>query len=177
MLRKTEEIRYRQMPYNQGYNKGESLDFSEVNAILGEYPVNGTLEEQKDVIHRAITSACAILDDSSNTTIPSDRSTTKIDFLTNILQQLVAAIVDALLSPKVIMLLMVYKTLMEPEDSEGKDMFNTEDLLRLMNNLIKSVVREVRELIIQKLMDYIIEHLTPLALQLQARVLSELFAA
>jgi hypothetical protein len=177
MLRKTEEIRYRQMPYNQGYNKGESLDFSEVNAILGEYPVNGTLEEQKDVIHRAITSACAILDDSSNTTIPSDRSTTKIDFLTNILQQLVAAIVDALLSPKVIMLLMVNKTLMEPEDSEGKDMFNTEDLLRLMNNLIKSVVREVRELIIQKLMDYIIEHLTPLALQLQARVLSEQFAA
>ena len=177
MLRKTEEIRYRQMPYNQGYNKGESLDFSEVNAILGEYPVNGTLEEQKDVIHRAITSACAILDDSSNTTIPSDRSTTKIDFLTNILQQLVAAIVDALLSPKVIMLLMVNKTLMEPEDSEGKDMFNTEDLLRLMNNLIKSVVREIRELIIQKLMDYIIEHLTPLALQLQARVLSEQFAA
>lgn len=177
MLRRTEEIRYRQMPYNQGYNVGKSIDFSDVNAILNDYPVNGTLEEQKDVIHRALTSACAILDDSRDIAMPSDRSTIKIDFLTNILQQLVAAIVDAVLSPKVLMLLMVNKVLMEPEDSESKDVFNTEDLLRLMNNLIKSVVREVRELIIQKLMDYIIEHLTPMALQLQARVASEQFAA
>lgn len=177
MLRRTEEIRYRQMPYNQGYNVGKSIDFSDVNAILNDYPVNGTLEEQKDVIHRALTSACAILDDSSDIAMPSDRSTIKIDFLTNILQQLVAAIVDAVLSPKVLMLLMVNKVLMEPEDSESKDVFNTEDLLRLMNNLIKSVVREVRELIIKKLMDYIIEHLTPMALQLQARVASEQFAA
>ena len=177
MLRRTEEIRYRQMPYNQGYNVGKSIDFSDVNAILNDYPVNGTLEEQKDVIHRALTSACAILDDNRDIAMPSDRSTIKIDFLTNILQQLVAAIVDEVLSPKVLMLLMVNKVLMEPEDSESKDVFNTEDLLRLMNNLIKSVVREVRELIIQKLMDYIIEHLTPMALQLQARVASEQFAA
>lgn len=177
MLRRTEEIRYRQMPYNQGYNVGKSIDFSDVNAILDDYPVNGTLENQKDVIHRALTSACAILDDSSDIAMPSDRSTIKIDFLTNILQQLVAAIVDAVLSPKVLMLLMVNKVLMEPEDSENKDVFNTEDLLRLMNNLIKSVVRQVRELIIKKLMDYIIEHLTPMALQLQAMVASEQFAA
>lgn len=174
MLRKTEEIRYRQLPYNQGYNDGEIIDFTEVTKILEKFPEKGSLEDQKEVINRALTKACDILDERSKVTIPSDRNTTKIDFLTNILQQLVAAIVDAVLSPKVLMLLMVNRALMEREPAEP---FSTEDLMRLLKNVVKSLVKEVRDLIIKKLLDYIIQYLTPLALQLQSKILSEQFAA
>jgi hypothetical protein len=174
MLKKTEEIRYRQMPYNQGYNEGESIDFTEVTKILEEYPSNGSEEEQKEVIRKALNRACDILNSRKNITTPSDRSTTNIDFLTDILQQLVAAIVDAVLSPKVLMLLMVNNALIE---SQPEEPFNTEALMRILKNVIKSLVREVRDLIMKKLLDYIIEYLTPLALQIQARVFSEQFAA
>jgi hypothetical protein len=174
MLRKTEEIRYRQLPYNQGYNEGEIIDFTEVTKILESYPENGSLEEQKEVISKALTKACDLLNKRKNITTQSDRSTTNVDFLTNVLQQLVASIVDAVLSPKVLMLLMVNRALMESNTGEP---FSTEDLMRLLKNLVKSLVREVRDLIIKKLLDYILEYLTPLALQLQAKVLSEQFAA
>jgi hypothetical protein len=115
-----------------------------------------------------------VLDERNKITSPSDRNTTKIDFLTDILQQLVAAIVDAVLSPKVLMLLMVNRALMETQPDEP---FSTEGLMRLLKNVVKSLVREVRDLIIKKLLDYIIQYLTPLALQLQAKILSEQFAA
>ena len=174
MLRKTEEIRYRQLPYNQGYNDGETVDFTEVSKILETFPENGSLEDKKKVINQALTKACNILDERSKITTPSDKSTTKIDFLTDILQQLVAAIVDAVLSPKVLMLLMVNRALME---SQPEEPLSTEGLMRLLKNVVKAVVREVRDLIIKKLLDYIIQYLTPLALQLQAKVQSEQFAA
>ena len=174
MLRKTEEIRYRQLPYNQGYNDGETIDFTEVTKILEKFPEKGSLEDQKKVINQALTTACNILDERSKVTVPSDRNTTKIDFLTNILQQLVAAVVDAVLSPKVLMLLMVNRALMESNPDEP---FTTEGLMRLLKNVIKSLVKEVRDLIMKKLLDYILQYLTPLALQLQAKILSEQFAA
>lgn len=174
MLRKTEEIKYRQLPYNQGYNDGETVNFTEVTKILETFPENGTLEDQKKVINQALTKACNILDDRNKTSIPSDKSITKIDFLTDILQQLVATIVDAVLSPKVLMLLMVNRSLME---SQPEEPLNTEGLMKLMKNVVKSVVREVRDLIMKKILDYIIQYLTPLALQLQAKVQSEQFAA
>lgn len=72
------------------------------------------------------------------------------------------------------MLLMVNNALIE---SQPEEPFNTEALMRILKNVIKSLVREVRDLIMKKLLDYIIEYLTPLALQIQARVLSEQFAA
>ena len=173
MLRKTEEIRYRQLPYNEGYNDGTSIDFNEINKILMDYPENGTLEEQKSVIKKALDIACATVEDRENVTTLSDSSTTKIDFLTNILQQLVAAIVDAVLSPKVLMLIMINKILM---GDDGEPM-NTEDLMRLVKNLVKALVKEARDLIMKKLLDYILEYLTPMALQLQAKIQSEQFAA
>jgi len=174
MLRKTEEIRYRQMPYNQGYNEGETVDFSEVNAILNTFPTNGSKEEQKEVITKALTYACDAFESRQNITIPSDNNTTRVDFLTDILQQLVAAIVDSVLSPKILMLLMVNKALM---DTQVDEPFNTEALMRILKNVVKALVREVRDLIIKKLLDYIIKYLTPLILQLQAKIFSEQFAA
>ena len=175
MLKKTEELRYRQLPYNQGYNKGQTVDFSEVTDILKDYPENGTLEEQKTVIKKALERACAIVDerDGSNITALSDKGTTKIDFLTNILQQLVAEIVDAVLSPKVLMLIMINKILMGDEG----EALSVDELLRMVKNLITSMIKEIRDLIVKKLLDYILQYLTPLALQIKAKIQSEQFAA
>lgn len=174
MLNRAEEMRYHQSPLNQGYNDGYTVDFDSVSAILNGFPENGTLDEQKEVISQALTQACNVLDSSKSTTVSTDKSTIKVDFLTNILEQLVQAIVDAVLSPKVLMLLMVNNSLMS---SQSDETLNTEQLLRILKNVIKSLVKEVRDLIMKKILDYIIQMLTPLALQIQAKVLSEQFAA
>jgi len=174
MLKKTEEIRYRQLPYNQGYNEGITIDFTEVNKILETFPENGTDEEKKEVINKALIAACNGIGNKNNTTLSTDNSTVEIDFLTNILQQLVAAMVDALFSPKLLMLLFINNELMNGMDEEP---LNAEDLMKLLKSVIKSLVREVRDLIMQKILDYILKYLTPMALQIQAKVFSEQFAA
>ena len=174
MLKETEEMKYRQIPFNQGYNRSYSADFSEAYKILESFDSNSSLEDQKDAINKALKKACAILDERDDITAVSDSSTIKIDFLTSLLQNLIAAIVDSVLSPKVLMLLLVNRALIQPGDDKP---FDVEDLVKILKNIVKSLVKEIRDLIMKKLLDYILNYLTPLALELKAKIQSEQFAA
>lgn len=174
MLKETEEMKYRQIPFNQGYNRSYSADFSEAYKILESFDSNSSLEDQKDAINKALKKACAILDERDDVTAVSDSSTIKIDFLTSLLQNLIAAIVDSVLSPKVLMLLLVNRALIQPGDDKP---FDVEDLVKILKNIVKALVKEIRDLIMKKLLDYILNYLTPLALELKAKIQSEQFAA
>lgn len=178
MLHETEQIKYHQMPFNEGY----SVDFSEVTNILSEYPENGTLEEQKDVISRALDVATATVSGDRNidkiatsnySSSSNSSSSASIDFLTNILEQLVMSLTDAILSPKVLMLLYVNNELL----GGNGEALKPSDLMKLMKGVIKSMISEIKDMIMQKIMDYILEQLMPLALKLQAAILSEQTAA
>ena len=174
MLKETEEMKYRQIPFNQGYNRSFSADFSEAYKILESLDSNSSLEDQKYKINMALRKACIILDERDHLTSISDSSTIKIDFLTSLLQNLIAAIVDSVLSPKVLMLLIVNRALIKPGDDKP---FDAEDLIKILKNIVKSLVKEIRDLIMKKLLDYILNYLSPLALELKAKIQREQFAA
>ena len=178
MLHETEQIKYHQMPFNEGY----SVDFSEVTNILSEYPENGTLEEQKDVISRALDVATATVSGDRNidkiatsnySSSSSSSSSASIDFLTNILEQLVMSLTDAILSPKVLMLLYINNELL----GGNGEALKPSDLMKLMKGVIKSMISEIKDMIMQKIMDYILEQLMPLALKLLSAIISEQTAA
>ena len=170
LLKKTEQLRYNQSPYTEGYGNGQTIDFSSIENLLADYPQKGTLEEQKYVVSKALEQACAIIDENVLPEYRSKSSSIKINFLTNILEQLVACIVDAILSPKVLMLLEINRRLMS---DEGEPELNTELLLKLMKNVITALVRELRDLILQKILSYILEFLTQMQAELMALVQSE----
>ena len=176
LLRKTEELRYHQSPYTEGYGDGQVVDLSDAERILADYPVNGTLEEQKDVVNRAIEAACATLEDTLLPEYQSKKSSVKLNFLTNIFQQLALCLVDCIMSPKVLMLIEINDMLMNDYDDVEYPL-TTEHLVQLAKNLITSLIKELRDLIMQKILDYIIEFLTPMILELQAFIASEQFAA
>ena len=178
LLKKTEELRYNQSPYTEGYGRGQTIDFGSIENLLADYPQKGTLEEQKYYIKTSLEQACAVLDENVLPEYRSKSSSIKINFLTNILEQLVACVVDAILSPKVLMLLEVNRQLMQPEDDKkGGPKLNTEFLLKIMKNIITALVRELRDLILQKILSYIISFLTPIAVELQAAIQSEQWQA
>lgn len=172
MMRKSEEMRYHQMPFNQGYNKGTDINLDAVNDILLEYPNDGTLSEKRYVLERALEQATAILEDREDIVATSDSSTLKIDFLTNVLQQLMLQLVDCILSPKILMLMAVNNAMVHGNTDEK---INAQMLMSAMKGVIKSAVREIRDMMIQKLLDYVLEFLSPVALQLQASIASEQF--
>ena len=176
LLRKTEELRYHQSPYTEGYGDGQVVDLSDAERILADYPVNGTLEEQKDVVNRAIEAACATLEDTLLPEYQSKKSSVKLNFLTNIFQQLALCLVDCIMSPKVLMLIEINDMLMNNYDDVELPL-TTEHLVQMAKNIITSLIKELRDLIMQKILDYIIEFLTPMILELQAFIASEQFAA
>ena len=176
LLRKTEELRYHQSPYTEGYGDGQVVDLSDAERILADYPVNGTLEEQKDVVNRAIEAACATLEDTLLPEYQNKKSSVKLNFLTNIFQQLALCLVDCIMSPKVLMLIEINDMLMNDYDDVEKPL-TTEHLVQMAKNIITSLIKELRDLIMQKMLDYIIEFLTPMILELQAFIASEQFAA
>lgn len=170
LLNKTEQIRYNQSPYTEGYGDGQTIDFASVENLLADYPENGTLEEQKYVISRALEQACAVIDENILPEYRSDSSSIKINFLTNVLEQLVACVVDAILSPKVLMLLEVNRQLMS---DEGAPELSTDMLLKITKNIITALIRELRDLILHKILSYILSFLTPMAVELQTAVQAE----
>ena len=187
MLDATEELRYGKMPFDNGYSDDSGIDMSEVTNILSAYPENGTLEEQKYVLNKALEAATGIFNNigsggiesasSSNSSSTNKKksglklnSNLGTDFLLNALESMVMAIVDAMLSPKVLLLLAVNQALMSGDSDKP---ITAKDLMSAMQNIVKSLVREVRDMIMEKILDYIIKTLTPIALQIQALIVSE----
>lgn len=175
MMSESEKIRFHQLSYTQGYNSDAEVNFQKITDLLAQYPETGTLQEQKDVINSVLEASCAMVAAAPELTAMNDASTVKINFLTNILQQLAATLVDALLSPKILTLLYVNEVLMRDEGE--KEPMNAEMLMRLMKSIITAVIREVRDIILQKLLDMVLELLMPVVKELQELMLSEQFAA
>jgi hypothetical protein len=174
LLEKTARLKYNQLPYTEGYGDGEVIDLSSVEAILQNYPENGTIEEQKKVLNDALDEACNSVESSlTQGNRIGQNSSVRISFLTNALQQLTACVVDSIMSPKILMLLLINNELM----NDCGDMITTDQLMNLCKNIVTSLIKEVRDLIMQKMLDYIMKFIIPMVLKIQAYILSEQFAA
>ena len=170
MLQQAEDKRYHQQPYLN--DKTDTVDLSDVYDILQNYPENGTKQEQETVLSNAISAATAKVTSNQNVYALQDSKKTKLDFATNMLSQLAAILVQSLLSPKVLMLIAVNKQLM----GDGGETFNAEELLNGMKGLVVGIVKELRDLILKKLLDYILDYLGPLAAQLSFKIEKEKFS-
>lgn len=170
MLNETEEKRFHQQPYLN--DKTETVDLSDVFEMLSNYPENGTKQEQRTLIENVITAATAKVSSNRNVYAAEDSTKLKINFVENMLQQLTAILVNSILTPKLLLLIAVNKQLM----GDGGETFNIKDLLNGMKGLIVAIVKELRDMIIQKLLDYLLDYLGPLAKELLEREVKEKYA-
>lgn len=169
MQTRAEEIRYNQLPYFQTGGNSISLDLSSVNDILNEYPESGTLEEQKTVISHALTQTSAVVAEYNGNITEG-----KINFMSNLLEQLILSIVDAVVSPKLLLVMYVNNELMSSNENGA---INTEQLMRIMKPIIKQLVKDIRDYIMREMLEFILKQLTQLALQMQAMVIKEKYQA
>ena len=164
LLRLSEERRAKQ--YNFGNSTNTSATFEEVRDILKEYDDASTLEEQVDVISRAITQASVTISDGVN---ESDKYGVQFGFVFDLIENLVLAIVNAVLTPKVLMLLEVNRQIM----GGNWKAFTIEDLLEAMQGIIVMIIKEVRDLIIQELLKLVLKYLEPLKEMIESIILRE----
>lgn len=162
LMRLAEERRVNILKANSGAREG----YDKLVDIINEFDENATLNEQKDVLKRAITQASVTV---SGGLPESDKLNVEFNFVADLIQNLVEAIVYSLLSPKVMMLLEVNEELMG-----GRwEKFTMRDLLMAMRSIIIAVVKEIRDLILQELMRLLNEKLQPIIEMLSSIILRE----
>ena len=104
LIRRAQEKRARMENFGNG--PIPAGDYETVKKIFEEYDENATPEEKKDVIKRVFSHMSATISEGAN---PEDEDKIGFNFASDILEQLVFVLIQAILSPKVMMLLYVNK--------------------------------------------------------------------
>lgn len=148
-----EEIEHRaELKRAQGYEFIDDnhhtlkVSLDEAYSILNEFNDNATLQENKDVITRAITKATASITDE---VLPEDRYSLHLNLIQELIKGLTLSIVLSLLSPKIILLFEVNRRLMNKNIDEP---LSLEEFLESIGGLITAIVLEVRDLLLRELL-------------------------
>jgi len=153
LLRKAEEKRARQERF--GNVTHETGLFTKVEDILNEYDANAELHEQVDVLHRAITQASVTVSEG----VPdSDKFDVEFNFIFDLIEALTTAIVNGILSPKVLMLLEINQKIM----GGTWEKFTMKDLIQALRSIIVAIVKEIRDVVIQELLKLVLKALEPI---------------
>ncbi len=155
MLRDSELKRSQMYVNNDGNNSAKKANGNEAFDILNEFDNNATLNENKEVIKRAITQATASITEE---VLPEDRYSIQFNIVQELIKTLVLTLVETLISPKIVLLYEVNRTLMGQDYTK----YNIEDFLKSIEGLLISIVREIRDLILQELLDWCIRILLDL---------------
>ena len=118
--------------------------------------LSGDTVNEEEVLHRAITQAKVTVTEGSD---GSDEYGIANNFIFSLLNNLITAIVQSLLSPKLLMVIVVNQSMM----GGGKwEKFNFSNLFKALQDIIIGIVKEVKDLIIDKLWKLVAIRLDPL---------------
>ena len=164
LIRRAQEKRARKEPFGENAHTDQTMNA--VNDILKEYDDTATLENRMDVIKRVFSTASATISEGADS---QDEDSIKFGFITDVMEQLVFALMKTLLSPKVMMLLMVNKEIM---GGFGQNP-TYDEILREMRSIIISVAKEIRDMILAELWKLVMSKLQPLIDLMSDLVLKE----
>ena len=129
--------------------------FYDAKQILSASLSRDTVNEE-EVLHRTITQAKVTVTEGSD---GSDEYGIANNFMFSLLNNLITAIVQSLLSPKLLMVIVVNQSMM----GGGKwEKFNFSNLFKALQDIIVGIVKEVKDLIIDKLWKLVATRLDPL---------------
>lgn len=158
---------------------------TEIYNILDAYKADASREEQTEILVRAFTRAAEIVNgdndsDSSNgagNTVESPMNSGEEDskfmsFLKKAIKFLIAQIVNAILTPKVLMLMQVNKKLMgnDPLSLDRNYKFTEKDILRSLEGVISGMIKQVIDSIHKELLRVILSAIS----QIMSSYLKEL---
>ena len=166
MLEKSELKRSQGYAFSDSSTHTANISLDDAYSILSEFDDNATLNENKEVITRAITTATAKITEE---VLPEDRYNVKLNLVQELIKGLVLIIVESLLTPKIILLFEVNKQLMGGHDEN----LTLEDFLNTISSLITAIVVEIRDIILRELLNWALSILTELLEKLSSMLVME----
>lgn len=170
MLRDAELKRSKMYVNSDGNKQSKIVDISESLDILNEFDNNATLNENKEVISRAITQATASITEE---VLPEDKYSIQFNFVENLINSLVIVLVETLITPKFVLLYEVNRNLMGQFDFDKYKDYDIEYFLKSIEGLLVSIVKELRDIILQKLLEWCLKILMELNLRAAELLIKE----
>lgn len=157
-------------------NDNGSESINEIYDIIDSYNTDATLNEKVETISLALTkaaNACGFtdggegnainqqyIDNSSRfASVSGDKSSIQ-NFINQAIKFLTSSIVNAMLTPKVLMLMQVNRMMMGTYAMPVRQKLSVEDLLNGLSDLLKGVIREIVNTIQKELLRLILERLS-----------------
>lgn len=163
MMERTAELRAK------GYEFGTSGNtaFKSIAELLDSYDTATTLHSREEAISRAFTEAAVLVSQGS-----TDENSYGVEcsFVMNLVESLVQVLVEAVLTPKVLLLFEVNNQLM----GQTWHKLSFEELLMQMRGIIVTIVRQVKDLVAQELLKLVIKLLDPIVATVKNLILKEI---
>lgn len=135
-----------------------TMPIEELTSFTDEYNQTSTLVEKRTVITNSINNMAENL--ASQTPDNQDKQTIKINFVGDLIKNLIKSIANIVISPKIIIIFLINFKILYGEDAEYKD---AKDFIKKNRGLFTSIFKEITQIIVKELMAYAMKEVTRLA--------------
>ena len=148
-------------------SNGVSIDTESILNSLSGFTSGATLNETVNNIKNSFTEVSATLAQDTNVSI-SDSFNFGTEIIYQLISQIMASIISAVLSPKVVMLFVINLNVMGQTIPSSFDEF-----LEGINNMLVALVKEIKDKILEELYKFLIKTLEPLMVLYSAKLVLE----
>ena len=158
MLQKAEMNRSGLFTINGEENSTVKIDPTTILDSLNGISQNATQQEVQSIIEGSLTEISGTISDPSYKQTEKVNFGVRMNFIENLLNHLACVITLSVLSPKVYLLILINLKTLGRETN-----FNLQDFIAMFKQLIASIIRAIRDRLIQYLLDELMKILSSLA--------------
>ena len=168
MLQKAEMNRSGLFSVNGEENSTVKIDPSTILESLNGISQSATQQEIQSIIEGSLTEISGTISDTSYEQTGKVNFGVRMNFIENLMNHLACVITLSVLSPKVYLLILINLKTLGRETN-----FNLQDFMAMFKQLIASLIRAVRDQLIQYLLNELMKLLATLASDVAARIAIE----
>ena len=165
MLQKAEMNRSGLFSINGEQNSTVKIDPSTILDSLNGISQSATQQEMQSIIEGSLTEISGTISDTSYEQTDKVNFGVRMNFIENLMNHLACVITLSVLSPKVYLLILINLKTLGRETN-----FNLQDFMAMFKQLIASLIRAVRDQLIQYLLNELMKLLATLASDVAARI-------
>ena len=166
MLAESEIKRANGYSFIDSERRAAKIDINAINDILGEIDSNATQEKIESVYKRAITEACVQISEEAD---PKDVYTIELNFIKDIITNVVGILVEAIVSPKLLLLMEVNRKLVVNQEEDD----NPNLIEKIFNEIVSIVAIEIRDLYIEFITNWIASKINKMLLNVEVMLAKE----
>ena len=168
MLQKAEMNRSGLFSVNGEENSTVKIDPSTILDSLNGISQSATQQEMQSIIEGSLTEISGTISDTSYEETGKVNFGVRMNFIENLMNHLACVITLSVLSPKVYLLILINLKTLGRETN-----FNLQDFMAMFKQLIASIIRSVRDQLIQYLVNELMKLLSDLASAVAAKIAVE----